>query len=507
MISLQSKKIVPGVFIVVCALLLVEGCAHFYKAPPFNQQEIQKYCNVGKGEDAALLANALCAIDARFIEQGDVSSVFNKEGKPLLEAKAGVTRGMAQIVVDAELIDPPSQPERVKPVFASLAPEVQRELISTCRCGNDTNNIKNVLNILTDQKKSGLRDYYSPEYNFSIASDVTTGSPYDRFDEIVTLIVLDGYSTNYADIAKVASVIDSELTVNYGKLEREETRRMRLMASTGLSVPVASVASASISGEFEGSFREKLIRDLSEKILTTSTFALNYKGLTSKDGLWVVQRGHRDHKLRHTLAQKIQLSLSPVNNRVVSLWGIRGENSARKLELNKWVHPIADGLGVHVFSVGTVRKIDSEKKGIKFWNEKHTPEDGDDKISQYVVTSYQHIQLPSPSKHQYVVDYLDSENKFALFAIKESGSNYYQPACFETLKDANSFKSEVEKVVWKYTEQPAVENGHKTYSATNNILGAIVKVESESASMNGVLTVRVVDPFAEKIDLSELELH
>jgi len=474
---------------VVCAVLLMGGCANLYKAPPFNSDEIAQFWGVGEEADKALLEEAILTITNRYIDGEGVSSVF-KEGRTKLKSKAGVTLGKAQIVVDVELIDPPSQQERVKPVFASLAPEVQRELISTCRCGNDTNNIKNVLNILTDQKKSGLRDYYNPEYSFRISSDIVTGNPYDRFDEIVTLVILDGSSTTNVDITKIASIAESELTVNFGKLEREESQRLKLMASAGVDsfpVPVGGAAKASLSGEYERTFNEKLTRELSEKILTTSSFPLNHKDL-SKDGLWIIQRGHKDHKLCHTLAQKVGFSVVPkIRTRATPLWGFEGEGDKQKLCVNKWVRPIVGELGVHVFSIGTVREIDKESK-YNIFNEEHTPEEGDDSVSKYIVTSYQHLRLPYPSKEKYTVEYSKDNNEVDIFNISTPGPLGYDiPAQFETYEDASLFASKVAKVTWK-------EEKSNEYSA--EIMGATVKVEGVSAKL------RYINVSSETINLS-----
>ena len=467
--------------------VLLTGCSHLVRAPVLDPAQI-----VGAWPTATDDAATLELIQAEFAERFSYApaDLIGDCGGCALEPD-GTTAGIAEISASVQLQLPKGAPEGLRPAVAALSPQAQQALFAS---GDDTRSptdVASLLSLVMTKKRPPPRpNYLRPTYALRIHSELYTSNVYDRFERVATLIVLDTQQAPGAIIASYGAVADSEIEANFGKIERSESTTLKATANISSPLPIEG-ATAGLTGEYQKQFSEKLIRDLSEKILTTSNYPPARPQLASH-GLWVVQRGHKDHKLRHSLAQTITLDLSPVSTGLAIPhygWKVASD----KLQPDPISLPGRTvSLAAHVMSLGVVRHIRSERAPWVF-NETHTVEEGDDRTTEYVVTDYQHLLLPvaRPRLFHVIV-----EGGVELSIVADTTA----PPDFWSQKDAQAFAVAIRKASWQdpgagcTTEQR--NNGIPRCQVRTTVMGLAVWAEGvsdASSARSAMSSVHIVE--------------
>jgi len=370
-------------------------------------------------------------------------SAERRDGGPATAPGGTTTIGMGEVAVSVAYVPAKPQPATIHAHVLSLPAEAQRALLGgsdeTRRAPDDVRGI--LAKISQEEKPAPPTDYGRPRYAATITSQIFTTNPYDRFNLIETLLVLDAHAAPNATIAAFETTQNSELEVKFGQVTREEGTSVKLTGNISSPLPFpGSAGSAGVSGEYARTWSEKLVRDLAEKIATTNVYRVSDPSLEDR-GLWVVQRGHKDHKLTHSLAQVFTVDLTKVGDpkvRAKRWWRLDKDQLLRLTEGH--VPDRNLDLRMHVFSLGEIRHIESEDTS---WasNEPHTVEEGDDETRRYVITNYQHVRLPVERPREYLVrvqkaDPVDGE-PFPLLTIWQAAPTEQQPAVFDTVEEAH----------------------------------------------------------------------
>lgn len=457
------------------AMLLAVACggSTFYPARPLDATRISQHWTTSN-DDMETLEEIAKIFEDRFAGADEASPPFlTSLGGKLETAPDGTTQGLAEIAISPVELMPPPKPVRLHSAVKELSAEGQRALLSPGREKRTKDEFETLLKRITLEEEPSLVNPVRPKYGFVIDSDIFSGGLWDRFEEIDTLLVVDGAKSEGVRIHSFELVANSELEVRYGQITRADATKTSLAGNVAAPLPVTG-ATAGVSATYERTWSETLTRDLAEKIVTTSSYrqpasvGQNRRDLSSR-ALWVVQRGHRNHKLRHSLAQVVTLDIDRATEGVATkdLWEIVAEKSLRHTSQTMPTETFE--LWIHAASLGVVRQLRSEDARSIF-NEEHTVEEGDDVTDKHVVTRYQHLRLPVQKRDVYRVVMHDAAGSEVSLVVREPDGPRSHDALFLSEKDARQFLTALYSATWR-NPTSQFKNAHA------KILGATVEAE------------------------------